>query len=143
MSSIKETAAAFFDACESGQGWDACAQYCHPDATFSAQADTFGDLKSLQEYTEAMKGLLAGPLPGATYELRSFAVDDERRNVCGFAVFKGAHTGEGGPVPPSAHDEDLERRLRDAPARVGLIGPRNGVTPPGGVRPALPSGTAR
>lgn len=101
MSSIKDTAAAFFDACEIGQGWDACAWCCHPDATFSAQADTFAGLDNLQGYTEAMKGLLAGRLPGATYELKSLAVDEERGNVCGFAVFEGVHTGDGGPVPPS------------------------------------------
>ena len=34
MSSIKETAAQFFDACETGKGWDACEQFCHPDASF-------------------------------------------------------------------------------------------------------------
>jgi len=39
MSSMKEAAAQFFDACETGKGWEACAQFCHPDASFSAQAD--------------------------------------------------------------------------------------------------------
>ena len=101
MGSIKDTAAAFFDACETGKGWEACRQYCHPDASFSAQADTFAGLDSLQGYTEAMKGLIAGPLPDAGYELRSFAVDEEHNSVAGFAVFKATHTGEGGPVPPS------------------------------------------
>jgi len=104
VSSIKDTAAAFFDACETGKGWAVCAQHCHPDATFRAQADTFADVDSLQDYTEAMKGLLAGPLPGASYELRSFAVDEERGNVSGYAVFKATHTGEGGPVPPSGKE---------------------------------------
>jgi len=28
MSNITETAAAFFDACETGKGWAQCAQYC-------------------------------------------------------------------------------------------------------------------
>ena len=36
---IKETAAQFFDACETGKGWETCKQYCHPQASFSAQAD--------------------------------------------------------------------------------------------------------
>jgi predicted ester cyclase len=108
MSSIKETAAAFFDACETGKGWDGCAQYCHPDATFAAQADTFAGVERLQDYTEAMKGLLAGPLPGSTYDLKAFAVDEDRNSVCGFAVFKGAHTGEGGPVPPSGSQVETD-----------------------------------
>jgi predicted ester cyclase len=46
-----------------------------------------------------MKGLLT-PVPDGHYEVRSFAVDDERQNVAAYAVFRGTHTGEGGPVPP-------------------------------------------
>lgn len=101
MSSIKDTAAAFFDACETGKGWAACAAYCHPDASFSAQADTFAELGTIEAYTDAMAGLIAGPVPDAEYELRAFAVDDDRNTVTGFAVFKGTHSGEGGPVPPN------------------------------------------
>lgn len=101
MDSMKTTAAAFFEACETGQGWEACSRYCHPGATFSAQADTFAGLTTIQEYTEAMKGLIAGPIPDAKYEIRSFAVDEERGNVTGFAVFMGTHTGDGGPISPA------------------------------------------
>jgi predicted ester cyclase len=28
-------------------------------------------------------------------------VDEERNHVSAFAVFSGAHTGDGGPVPPT------------------------------------------
>ena len=101
MSSIKQTALAFFDACETGKGWAACAPFCHADATFSCQADTFAEVPTVEAYTDAMAGLIAGPLPDATYELKSFAVDEERGNASGFAVFKATHTGEGGPVPPT------------------------------------------
>lgn len=101
MSSIKETAASFFDACETGKGWEACRQYCHEGASFSAQADTFAEIETLEGYTEAMKGLIAGPIPDASYELRSFTVDEDQGHVSGFAVFKGTHSGEGGPIPPS------------------------------------------
>ena len=31
---ITETAQAFFEACESGEGWEGCSAYCHSDATF-------------------------------------------------------------------------------------------------------------
>jgi predicted ester cyclase len=41
------------------------------------------------------------PVPDASYEIRSFAVDDARKNVAACAVFRGTHTGEGGPVPPT------------------------------------------
>ena len=37
MASMTDTARAFFDACETGKGWDACKAYCKPDATFAAQ----------------------------------------------------------------------------------------------------------
>ena len=33
--------------------------------------------------------------------LRSFAVDDRRNNVSAYAVFRGTHTGDGGPIPPT------------------------------------------
>ena len=108
MSSIKETAAKFFDACETGKGWDVCKDFCHPDASFKAQADAFPGIESLEGYTDAMKGLLAGPLPDASYELRSFAVDEEKGHVSGFAAFKATHTGEGGPVPPSGKTVDTD-----------------------------------
>ena len=101
MNSIKQTATLFFDACETGKGWDACSQYCHPNATFSAQADTFAEVTTVEQYTEAMKGLLAGPIPDGTYELKSMALDDDRNMVVGFAVFKGTNTGEGGPPTPT------------------------------------------
>lgn len=100
MTAMKETAERFFDACETGKGWEACKTYCHPDATFSAQADALADVQTVQSYTEWMKGLFT-PVPDGRYELRSFAVDDGRKNVIAYAVFSGTHTGEGGPVPPT------------------------------------------
>jgi hypothetical protein len=35
--SITENAMAFFDAVETGKGWEACSAYCEPDATFEAR----------------------------------------------------------------------------------------------------------
>lgn len=100
MSSIKDTAERFFDACETGKGWEGCEQYCHPSATFKAQADALAGIDKLQAYTEWMKDLFT-PLPDAQYEVRSFAVDETRNNVAAYGVFRGTHTGEGGPVPPT------------------------------------------
>jgi predicted ester cyclase len=97
---MKQTAERFFEACETGKGWDGCQQYCHAGATFSAQAGALADVTTLQAYTEWMKGLLA-PVPDGRYELRAFAVDEDRGNVTAYAVFRGTHTGEGGPVPPT------------------------------------------
>lgn len=100
MSQMGNVAAKFFDACETGAGWEGCKGFCHADATFSAQAGALADVDTLEGYTEWMKGLF-GPVPDGSYELRSFSVDEERGNVSAYAVFSGTHTGEGGPVPPT------------------------------------------
>lgn len=100
MASITAIARDFFAACESGKGWEACQRYCRPDATFSAQAEPLADVKTLQQYTEWMKGLLTF-IPDGRYEVRSFATDEERTNVCAYGVFFGTHTGQGGPCPPT------------------------------------------
>jgi predicted ester cyclase len=47
-----------------------------------------------------MKGLFT-LMPDASYQLRSFAVDEARNNVAAYGVFRGTHTGEGGPLPPT------------------------------------------
>ena len=107
MTSIKETALQFFDACETGKGWESCSAYCHPDATFSAQADALADIDSLAGYTDWMKGLFT-PLPDASYEIRSFAVDEDRNSVLAFGVFKGTHTGDGGPVPATGKSVEAD-----------------------------------
>jgi predicted ester cyclase len=100
MASMKDTALQFFDACETGKGWEVCSRYCQPNATFSAQADALSNVSTVEGYTDWMKGLFT-PVPDGSYELRSFAVDEDRGNVSAFAVFRGTHTGEGGPVAPT------------------------------------------
>jgi predicted ester cyclase len=100
MASITEVASKFFEACETGQGWDGCRMYCAPGATFRAQAEPLAEIKTLQAYAEWMKGLLT-ILPVGSYELKSFATDEKRKNVCAYAVFSGTHRGQGGPVPPT------------------------------------------
>ena len=100
MSSIATNARNFFAACESGQGWDVCREWCTPDATFAAQAEPFTDVRSLQQYTEWMKALL-GYIPDGRYDLKSFATDEQGSSVVAYAVFRGTHTGAGGPCPPT------------------------------------------
>ena len=100
MSSITPIARTFFEACETGKGWAVCREWCTPEATFAAQAEPLADVRTLQQYTEWMKGLLTF-IPDGRFELKSFATDDERHNVSAYAVFRGTHTGEGGPCPPT------------------------------------------
>ena len=100
MANIAAVAKDFFEACDTGKGWDACRAHCLPNATFSAQAEPIAEIRTLQAYTEWMKGLLAF-MPDGRYELKSFATDSERNNVCAYGVFSATHTGEGGPCPPT------------------------------------------
>ena len=107
MTSIRDTAGRFFDACDTGKGWEGCQQDCHPDATFAAQAEALAGIDTLQAYTEWMKGLFI-PVPDGGYEPRSLAVDEERNNVAAYGVFRGTHTAEGGPVPPTGNRVETE-----------------------------------
>ena len=100
MSDILKTAKLFFEACESGKGWEECSEYSHPDATFSAQAGVLNGIGTVEAYAEWMKGLLS-PLPDGRYELQFFAEDEQRKCVAAYAVFCGTHTGPGGPVDPT------------------------------------------
>ena len=100
MASITETASAFFEACESGKGWEACSQYCHSNATFSAQSEALAEVTTVEGYTDWLKGLY-GFVTDTSYDVKAFATDAERDTVVVFSVFSGTHTGEGGPVPPT------------------------------------------
>lgn len=100
MSNITEQAKLFFEACETGKGWEGCQQYCHPDASFSAQTGALAEIKTLEAYTDWMKGLFT-PIPDGRYELKFFGTDEERNCVAAFAVFHGTQTGPGGPDEPT------------------------------------------
>ena len=100
MSANTETARSFFEACETGKGWDGCSAYCHADASFSAQSGVLLEINTLEGYAEWMKGLLT-PIPDGHYELKFFAEDEERGCVAAFAVFHGTQTGPGGPGEPT------------------------------------------
>ncbi len=100
MSAIYDKAKLFFDACDSGKGWQVCKEYCHPDATFSAQGPALAAVSTLEGYTDWMKGFFT-PVPDGRYELKFFAEDQERQCVAGYGVYYGTHTGPGGPVEPT------------------------------------------
>ena len=99
---ISDTAMAFFDASETGKGWDVCKNHCHEGAAFSCQADALADITTIEGYTGWTAGLLT-PVPDGHYDLKSFSTDHERSIVTATAVFKGNQTGEGGPVPPTGN----------------------------------------
>jgi len=98
--SINKSATDFFEACETGKGWDGCKSFCHDAATFSCQADALADITTLSGYAEWMKGLLT-PIPDGHYKLTAFAVDEARSTVVAAAEFHGTQTGAGGPGAPT------------------------------------------
>ncbi len=100
MSLSVEAATGFYHACESGKGWSGCAEFCHPDAGFSAQAGAIAEMKTLETYCDWMKGVLT-ILPDASYDLKSMGIDEDNNRVTIFGVFSGTHTADGGPVPPT------------------------------------------
>jgi hypothetical protein len=81
MPGITDVAEAFFAACETGRGWEVCRAYCRPNATFSAQAEPLLEVKTLEQYTDWMKGLMT-VLPDARYEV--FSRDAHGRRVVRF-----------------------------------------------------------
>ena len=103
MSVILDPARSFFEACETGKGWDACKAYCHADATFSSQTSALSDISTLEDYCDWMKNLFT-PIPDGHYELKFFAFYDAEESVTAFAVFHGTQTGPGGPVPPTGNN---------------------------------------
>lgn len=97
MSNISDTARQFFEACETGLGWEGCQAFCQPDASFSSQTMVLAEITTLEGYCNWMKDLLT-PIPDGHYELKCFAVDESNDTVAAFGVFHGTHTGPGGPV---------------------------------------------
>ena len=73
--SMSDVAMKFFEACETGKGWEGCKAYCHSNATFTAQAEPLADVKTLDKYCDWMKGLLSF-MPDGRYELTVVARDD-------------------------------------------------------------------
>lgn len=98
--SISDVAMAFFRACEAGKGWAGCSPFCHETATFSCQSEALSHVETLAEYTEWMKGVLE-PTPDGHYEIKGWAVDEDRKVVMAYAVFHATHTAPGGPVEPT------------------------------------------
>lgn len=47
MANITAIAERFFEACETGKGWEGCQAYCTSDASFAAQAEPLADVKTL------------------------------------------------------------------------------------------------
>ena len=107
MSQILEQAKLFFDACETGKGWDTCKAYCNTDATFSSQTGALAEITTLEGYTDWMQGLFT-PIPDGKYELKGIAVDEGRNCVLAYGIFRGTQTGPGGPIDPTGNSIEAD-----------------------------------
>jgi hypothetical protein len=47
MSNITAVATQFFEACETGKGWEGCRAYCTRNASFAAQAEPLAEIRTL------------------------------------------------------------------------------------------------
>src|SRR5258708_8462403 len=102
MASITAIASDFFAACETGKGWEGCKTYCAPNATFAAQAEPLAGIKTLAEYADWMKGLMT-IMPDVSYEVKSFATDDQPNNLAPHPLFSGTLT-----LPPCPRHPPLQ-----------------------------------
>jgi predicted ester cyclase len=104
---LRENARHFFDACERGKGWEVCRQWCKDGATFASQADALAEIDRLETYVEWMKGIFV-PIPDGNYEIKGFAVDEDRQVVVAAAVFNGTHSADAGNGPPTGRSVTAE-----------------------------------
>ena len=100
MNSFKN-AESFFHNCESGKGWEACKSYVSDNARFMAQSEPLIEVEDIKSYVEWMAGLATITMPGCSYELHTSAFDEANKTAIFYATFKGTHSGEGGPIPPT------------------------------------------
>ena len=76
MSDIRNIANSFFEACETGKGWQACKDYCTENASFSSHAEPLLEIKTIEGYSDWMTGVCS-MLPDSNYKIKSFTVDEE------------------------------------------------------------------
>ncbi len=88
----QEQAQKFFDLCETGKGWDACAPFCTAEASF--RCDVL-PMKTLQDYTNWMKSIVEGVTPDCSYKV--FSLTKNENQVAFSATFFGTHLKDNGP----------------------------------------------
>ena len=99
-----DTATRFFEACDSGAGWEGCKGYVADGAVFEAQSEPLADIDTVEAYCEWSKGFGTVTAPGAKYELHNVGFDEDANTAVFFATYHAKHTGEGGPVPPTGKE---------------------------------------
>ena len=104
------TAKEFFDACENGDGWEACKGYCASNATFRGQGNPFHPPLTtepnlggtLENYVEWMKLIAKEVMPNCYLTDVVSTYDTKTRTAIFSGIFHGTHTKtpEGANLPP-------------------------------------------
>ncbi len=100
MNTIETIATNFHHACMTSKGWQACEQYCTPDATFTHEGTMFADTNTLQAYATFIEHVFT-PVADFRHEVLSVGVDERQQRVLIHYLVRGTHTGEGLPFPPT------------------------------------------
>ena len=93
---MEKTAKEFFDACESGKGWEGTKAYVvNEDSSFDAQVTDalpfpkLSAVKTIKGYTEWMAVVVDALKEKATFEVKACAFDEGRNIAIFYAVFGG------------------------------------------------------
>lgn len=91
---MEANAKAFFNACETGKGWNGTAMYVKADTTtFEAQVMNTPALEKIhviKDYVEWMVSIVKEMGPKATFKVRAGAFDAERNSASYYGVFAGS-----------------------------------------------------
>ena len=96
-----ENATQFFHNCESGKGWDACASLVEGNGIFESQSEPLAEVNQIKDYADWMAGLCKVTMPDAGFDIHASSYDEANNTAIFFATFKGTHSGDGGPIPPT------------------------------------------
>ena len=91
---IRHNAHNFFNACESGKGWNGTKMFVlskespfNAEVTDSLPGPKLSDVKTVKDYTVWMAGVVKEFGPKATVEIKNSAVDKEHNTAIFYAVF--------------------------------------------------------
>ncbi len=87
--SALETARSFFDACDYGEAWKKCKNFCTKDASFETEAETLTGVDRLDTYCDWMVEALAMFDESVKIEIKAQAYDESRDIVLVFAEISG------------------------------------------------------
>jgi len=93
---IKDNANNFFEACETGKGWNVTKKYVsselspfNSEVTDSLPGPPLSKVNTIKDYSEWMVGVIEEFGPKATVEIKANGIDEERNIIMYYAIFGG------------------------------------------------------